>query len=82
MTRYFHEVNGEVFQIDVCAIPGTAEGVAQFFVAYINRFDGSRLVPVTNGHGRREVYGPTEAWAVRNARDVLTTPRCSLINKH
>lgn len=72
MTRSFHEVNGEVFEIDVCAMSWANDGVAQVFVAYVSRFDRTALVPVTNALGRREVYGPTEAWAVRNARDLLT----------
>ncbi len=87
MTRYFHEVNGEIFEIDVCAMSWANDGVAEFFVAYVSRFDRTALVPVTNTLGRREVYGPTEAWAVRNARDMLASntwrastrcgPRCA-----
>lgn len=73
MTRYFHEVNGEIFEIDVCAMSWANDGVAQLFVAYVSRFDRTALVPVTNALGRREVYGPTEAWAVRNARDMLAS---------
>lgn len=72
MSRYFYEVHGQMFEIHVCAAGGADDAVLPFFVACTSRIDGCRLVPVTNALGRREVYGPTEAWAVRNARDLLT----------
>lgn len=71
MSRYFYEVHGQMFEIHVCAAGGADDAVLPFFVACISRIDGCRLVPVTSALGRREVYGPTEAWAVSNARDLL-----------
>ncbi|MCR4373692.1 MAG: hypothetical protein NUW22_02470 [Acidobacteria bacterium] len=90
MTRYFHEIDDEVFEIDVCAMAQGCDAVSPFFVAYVSRLDRSELVPVMSALGRREVYGPTEAWAVQNARDLLAsnswrarpTAVCRIVNEN
>lgn len=71
MARYVHEVAGQVFEIDVTPMTSSSDIAAQFFVACIRQVDHAELVPVMSRLRRREVYGPTEAWALQNARDLL-----------
>ena len=71
MAHYMHDVDGQLFVIDVFPVILPGEIAGQFFEAHIGRLGPTGLVPVANGLGRNEVYGPTEAWAVRNARDLL-----------
>ena len=68
MARRIHQSKGRVFEIDVIPLDLTDEEFAPVFVACVARFDRGALVPVFSGC---EVYGPTEAWAFRNACDLL-----------
>lgn len=71
MARYVHETHGQLFEIDVIPMTLTSEETTRFFVAYVSRLDRGELVPVTSRSGLREVFGPTEAWALQNACDLL-----------
>lgn len=71
MNRHLREVGGTVFEIDVMPFAIDGACFAQFYVAYVSRLEDQLLVPVRTSRGRREVYGPTEAWALQNACDVL-----------
>jgi hypothetical protein len=74
MARYVHKVGNHVFEIDVAPMTSTSDTAAQVFVACIRQVDHTDLVPVMYRLRRREVYGPTEAWALQNARDLLAAP--------
>ena len=71
MARYVHEVGDQIFEIDVMPMIVTVEGIARMFVAYVSRLDPSGLVPIKNSQGKREIFGPTEACALRTARGLL-----------
>ena len=61
-----------VFDVSVtrfAACEGTAPDY--FFVARIARVAGDRRIAVCGPDGRRDFYGPTEDWALRNARALL-----------
>jgi outer membrane protein assembly factor BamB len=69
MAQYQHEVHGQQFQIEVT--PRPVNGDDRIFVARIDRISDGRLIAVRQRDGRREVYGSSELWAMRNARAVL-----------
>jgi hypothetical protein len=69
MAHYHHDLHGQQFQIDVT--PRKADGDDLIFVARIDRILNGRLIAVRQHDGRREVYGSSEAWALRNARALL-----------
>jgi hypothetical protein len=71
MSRYFHESNGKKFEIDITPIPGRP---GPLFVARIARIENHYRVRLTRSStGRYEVYGPSESWALANARAVIRT---------
>lgn len=74
MARDVHEAGGHVFEIDVAPMTSTGGTAAQFFVACIRQIDHPERVPVMGRLRRCEAYGPTEAWALQNARDLLAAP--------
>ena len=74
MNAHHHRSHGRTFRIEVT--PGTTaidgcEG--HLFVARIARLTQGGWQPVCNVKGGREVYGPTERWAIRNAAILLDT---------
>ena len=73
MARYLHQVGDEMFDIDVAPMPLCGCPFAPFFVARISRFARADRVPAARQLDRREAYGPTEDWALQNARDLLAS---------
>jgi len=72
MSKYLHECKGERFEIDVDGLRLDDARAPQCFIARIRKVSGTRpKVVVEKGRRRREVYGHTEAWALRNAQVVL-----------
>jgi hypothetical protein len=72
MAKYLHEFNGEQFEIDVDGLKPAADEPATCFIARISTVNGKRPVwMVERGLCRREVYGHTETWALKNARAFL-----------
>lgn len=69
MAQYQHDMHGQQFQIEVT--PRTVNGDDRIFVARIDRLSEGRLVAVRQHDGRREVYGSSELWALRNAKALL-----------
>ena len=69
MSKYFQESNGQRFEIDITPIPG---GLGPLFVARISTVQAQDRVRVAmSPDGRHEVYGPSESWALANARALL-----------
>jgi hypothetical protein len=74
MASHLHEAGGRRFQIDVSAIRVIPSGPPVLFAALIARLGEGSAVPVVRADNeQREVYGPTEDWAVRNA--------CTLVDR-
>jgi hypothetical protein len=72
MAKYLHECNGERFEIDVDGLRLVAGQPATCFIARISTLNGKQPVwMVEKGLCRREIYGQTETWALKNARDFL-----------
>lgn len=74
MATHEHRMKDEVFEIDIS--PLTDGSHEYLFVARIARRCGDRVVPVCQQSGRREVYGSTEEWALRNAEALLDSGCC------
>ena len=72
MARYVHQVGDQTFEIDIVPMISSDGPFAPFFVAHIRRPDGSDRGEDRRLSGPCEVYGPSEAWALQNARDRLT----------
>lgn len=74
MNRHVQSIRGQLFEIDVVSFPASLSGeLAPLFVATVCRLDCGRSVPFAAELGRREIYGPTEDWAVRNACDCVVS---------
>ena len=71
MARYVQHVGDHTFEINVVPMTLSDGLFAPFFVAHISRFEETARVPIRSHLGKCEVYGPTEAWALQNARDLL-----------
>ena len=72
MNRHVQSIQGQLFEIDVVKFPAPDE-LAPLFVATVCRLDCGRPVPFAAELGRREIYGPTEDWAVKNACDCVAS---------
>jgi hypothetical protein len=71
MASYPHEVSKRRFRIDVTAVQADSTR-PNIFVATVTRVDRTRPTPVVRlDNGEREIYGPSEAWALSNARALL-----------
>ncbi len=72
MTKYQHECNGARFEIEVDGLTLSDESPARFFVAHIRKVGGEKsAIVVEKGTCQREVYGQTEAWALKNAKALV-----------
>ena len=72
MTSHQHKTQGRTFRIEVTLGAQTGEDPEGcLFVARIARLSHGCPRPVCDTHGKPEVYGPTEWWALRNALALL-----------
>jgi hypothetical protein len=72
MARYLHESQGQRFEIDIDGLTLTTGDTARCFVARIRNITGETPVAVLEkGTSRRDFFGQTEPWALKNARDLL-----------
>ncbi len=70
MGEHTYTVQGHRFVIEIDSRPVNVDD--RIFVALISRLeDGRRRLAVCQHDGRREVYGSSEAWALRNAEELL-----------
>jgi hypothetical protein len=67
--QHDHDAHGGRFRIDVMPV-ATDDGDC-IFSARAYRITGANAVPVRRRDGTLEIYGPTEEWALRNARALL-----------
>ena len=72
MPIHVHQSKDLTFEIEVVGVPLEAAGAATLFVAFITQTTAVGRHPVVHRRsGLREVYGPTAAWALENARHLV-----------
>jgi len=72
MAKYTHEFKGKRFEIDIEGLKLSETCPPTCFIARISTATSRHPVwMVENGLCRREIYGQTEVWALKNARAFL-----------
>jgi hypothetical protein len=71
MAKYQHECRGTRFDIEVDVLKLADDRPARFFIARIRKTEQAAAAIVEKRSCQREVYGQSEAWALKNARALL-----------